>query len=110
MKKVFQISPICMMGTALAIATCTLASVPLFGQGVIQPVQVTNTPNVSVVNNPSVSVSNTPSVNVANTPTVTLEAGASVNVSTPLDGQGNPTPLAVLDAVPALRGRVRNEF
>ena len=85
----------------------TLAAVPLFGQALTQPVQVVNTPNVNVVNTPSVSVtntpsvsvSNTPSVNVANTPTVALEAGAGVNVSSPLDGEGNPTPLAVLDAV-----------
>jgi len=114
-KKVFQFSAICTIGTALAISACTLVSVPLFGQGVIQPVKVVNTPNVNVVNTPSVSVSNTPnvsvtntpnvsiantpSVNVANTPTVTLEAGASVNVTSPLDGEGNPTPLAVLDAI-----------
>jgi hypothetical protein len=84
----------------------TLAAVPLFGQALTQPVQVVNTPNVNVVNTPSVSVSNTPnvsvsntpSVNVANTPTVTLEAGASVNVTSPLDGSGNPSPIAVLDA------------
>lgn len=111
MKKVFQFSAICMIGTALAIAACTLASVPLFGQSppqsVTQPVQVVNTPNVNVANTPSVSVTNTPnvtitntpSVNVANTPNVTLEAGASVAVTSPLDGDGNPTPLAVLDAV-----------
>ena len=77
----------------------TLAAVPLFGQALTQPVQVVNTTNVNVVNTPSVSVSNTPSVNVANTPTVALEAGAGVNVSSPLDGEGNPTPLAVLDAI-----------
>ena len=96
----------CVIAVSL-FSACTLASVPLFGQAVIQPVDVVNTPNVNVVNTPSVSVtntpnvsvSNTPSVNVANTPTVTLEAGASVNVTSPLDGEGNPTPLAVLDAV-----------
>ena len=92
-------------------SACTLASVPLFGQSppqsVTQPVQVVNTPNVNVINTPSVNVSNTPnvtvtntpSVNVANTPTVTLEAGAGVNVTSPLDGEGNPTPLAVLEAI-----------
>ena len=105
----------CVIAVSL-FSACTLASVPLFGQGgVTQPVQVVNTPNVNVVNSPSVSVTNTPSVsvtntpnvsvtntpsvNVANTPAVTLEAGASVNVTSPLDGEGNPTPLAVLDAV-----------
>jgi len=74
--------------------------------GITTPVQVVNTPNVNVANTPSVSVSNTPnvnvtntpSVNVANSPSVTLEAGASVGVTSPLDGQGNPTPIAVLDA------------
>ena len=89
----------CVIAVSL-FSACTLASVPLFGQGgVTQPVQVVNTPNVNVVNTPSVSVSNTPSVNVANTPTVTLEAGAGVSVTSPLDGEGNPAPLAVLDAV-----------
>lgn len=91
---------------------CALATVPLFGQsppsgGVTQPVQVVNTPNVNVANTPSVSVTNTPnvtvtntpSVNVANTPTVALEAGAGVNVTSPLDGEGNPSPIAVLDAI-----------
>ncbi len=99
------------MGTALAISACTLVSVPLFGQSppqsVTQPVQVVNTPNVnvantpsvSVTNTPSVSVSNTPSVNVTNTPSVNLEAGASVAVTNPPDSQGNPTPLATLEAV-----------
>jgi hypothetical protein len=85
-KKVFRFLAICTIGTALAISASTLVSVPLFGQS----------PPQSVV---QPSISNTPSVNVANTPTVTLEAGASVNVSSPLDGEGNPTPLVVLDAV-----------
>src|ERR1700683_5203035 len=110
-KKVLQFSAICMIGTALAMATCTLISVPSFGQSplqsVTQPVVVVNTPNVNVANTPSVSVTNTPnvtitntpSVNDANTPNVTLEAAASVAVTSPLDGEGNPTPLAVLDAV-----------
>lgn len=83
----------CVIAVSL-FSACMLASVPLLGQSpssVVQPVQVVNTPNVNVAN--------TPSVNVANTPTVTLEAGASVNVTNPLDGEGNPSPLAVLDAV-----------
>jgi len=100
----------CVIAVSL-FSACTLATVPLFGQSppqsVIQPVQVVNTPNVNVINSPSVSVTNTPSVsvtntpsvNVANTPTVSLEAGAGVNVTSPLDGEGNPTPLAVLDAI-----------
>ena len=62
-------------------------------------VNVANTPSVSVTNTPSVNVSNTPNVNVANTPTVTLSSGASVAVTSPPDGQGNPTPLATLEAV-----------
>ncbi len=62
-------------------------------------VKVTNTPNVSVTNTPNVNVANTPSVNVANTPTVTFSSGASVNVTNPPDSQGNPTPLATLEAV-----------
>lgn len=105
MKKVLRFLAICTT-TVLATSSITLAQVKP-PQSVIQPVQVVNTPNVnvantpsvSVTNTPSVSVTNTPSVNVANTPTVTLEAGAGVNVTSPLDGEGNPTPLAVLDAV-----------
>ncbi len=62
-------------------------------------VSVSNTPNVNVTNTPSVSVANTPSVNVANSPSVSLEAGASVAVTNPPDSQGNPTPLATLEAV-----------
>lgn len=53
---------------------------------------------VNVGNTPNVTITNTPSVNVANTPAVTLESGASVGVTSPLDGQGNATPIAVLDA------------
>jgi hypothetical protein len=94
---------------ASLVSAWTLASVPLVGQSlssVTQPVQVVNTPNVNVVNTPSVSVTNapnvsvtnTPSVNVANSPTVSLAGGASVNVTNPVDGQSNPTPLAVLEA------------
>ena len=45
------------------------------------------------------NVGNTPDVNVANTPTVTLSPGSSIAVTNPLDGQGNPTPLATLEAV-----------
>jgi len=54
---------------------------------------------VNVGNTPNVNVANTPSVNVANTPTVTLSGGASVNVTSPLDGSGNPIPIATLEAV-----------
>jgi hypothetical protein len=109
-KKVLRFLPTCTISAALAISASLLASVPLLGQSppqsVTQPVVVVNTPNVNVANTPSVSVTNTPNVtvtntpnvNVANTPTVTLEAGAGVSVTSPLDGEGNPTPLAVLDA------------
>jgi len=62
-------------------------------------VSVTNTPSVNVSNTPNVNVGNTPNVNVANTPTVSLSSGTSVNVANALDGQGNPTPLATLEAV-----------
>jgi hypothetical protein len=96
-KKVLRFLAICTT-TILAASAITLAQVKP-PESAIQSVQVVNTPNVNVANTPSVHVTNTPSVNVANTPTVTLEAGASVNVTTPLDGEGNPTPLAVLDAV-----------
>ncbi len=89
----------CVIAVSL-FSACTLASVPLLGQAVTVPVDVVNTPNVNVVNTPNmsvtntpnVSVTNTPSVNVANTPNVTLEAGASVNITSPLDGEGDPTP------------------
>ena len=105
------------------LAACTLVAVPALGQKpsqnvlvvngtgqavptaaqgvttVVGTVNVGNTPNVNVTNTPSVNVANTPSVAVTNTPTVTLAGGASVAVTSPTDGQGNPTPLAVLEAV-----------
>src|SRR5581483_11368559 len=90
-----------------ALAACSLIAVPAFGQAgtkqpasamPVQSVQVVNTPNVNVANTPSVSVTNTPSVDIANTPSVNLASGASVSVTSPLDSQGNPTPLAVLEA------------
>ncbi len=100
-------------------ATCTLVAIPAIAQGKPAPptqnVLVVNgagqpvptaaqgTTNVAgtvnVGNTPNVNVANTPSVNVTNTPTVNLAGGASVNVTNPLDGQSNPTPLAVLDAI-----------
>jgi hypothetical protein len=77
------------------LAVCLLVAIPVVAQKppVPQPIPV------SVQNTPNVNVTNTPSVNVANTPTVTLSGGASVAVTNPLDGQGNPTPLATLEAV-----------
>jgi hypothetical protein len=57
-------------------------------QGVTQPVQVVNTPNVHVTN--------TPSVNVANTPSVTLAGGSSVTVTNPRDSGNDAIPLVVL--------------
>ena len=82
----------------LMIAGCLLlTSILAFGQsgtnsnsqGVTQPVQVVNTPNVHVTN--------TPSVNVANTPTVALAHGASVNVTNPIDSGNSAVPLIVVD-------------
>jgi len=76
--------------------------VPTAPQGtttVTGTVNVGNTPSVNVANIPSVSVANTPSVVVTNSPTVTLAGGASVAVTSQLDGQGNPTPLAALEAI-----------
>lgn len=72
------------------VAVCILVIVPLSAQvpaqtpqSVVTPVQVVNTPNVTV----------------ANTPAVTLQPGASVNVTNPPDNQGNPIPLATLEAI-----------
>jgi hypothetical protein len=89
------------------IAVCILMSVPLVAQGVTQPVKVVNGTGQPVPTAAqgtttvagTVNVSNTPNVNVANTPTVTLSSGASVTVTNPPDSQGNPTPLATLEAV-----------
>jgi hypothetical protein len=67
----------------------------LFGQAVIQPVQVVNTPNVNVVN--------TPSVNVANTPTVALSSCASVAVTNPARRPGKSHALPQLLRKPAAR-------
>jgi hypothetical protein len=89
------------------IAVCILMSVSLFAQAVIQPVKVVNGTGQPVPTAAqgtttvagTVNVGNAPNVNVANTPTVTLSSGASVNVTNPPDSQGNPTPLATLEAV-----------
>jgi hypothetical protein len=89
------------------IAVCILMSVPLVAQAVTQPVTVVNGTGQPVPTAAqgtttvagSVNVANTPDVNVANTPTVTLSSGASVNVTNPPGSQGNPTPLATLEAV-----------
>jgi hypothetical protein len=102
------------MIAASVFAALVLASVQGLAQGVTQPVKVVNTTGqpvptaaqgttnvagtVNIGNTPNVNVANTPSVNVTNTPTVSLAGGASVNVTNPLDGQSNPTPLAVLEA------------
>jgi hypothetical protein len=102
------------MIAASVFAALVLASVQGLAQGVTLPVKVVNTTGqpvptaaqgttsvagtVNVGNTPNVNVANTPSVSVTNTPTVSLASGASVNVVNPLDGQDNPTPLAVLEA------------
>jgi hypothetical protein len=82
-------------------AGCTLICLPALGQKNPSPSQVvvvngTSSP-VPVAAQGTTSVAGT--VNVGNTPTVSLAGGASVNVTNPLDGQSNPTPLAVLDAI-----------
>jgi hypothetical protein len=65
------------------------------GQPVPTAAQGTTTVSgtVNVGNTPNVNVANTPSVNVANTPSVSITGTA--NVTTPLDNQFNPVPLAV---------------
>ena len=94
-------------------AACTLIAVPAIAQS--KPAPGPPPQNVVVVNGAgqpvptaaqgttnvagTVNVGNTPNVNVANTPTVTLSSGASVNVISPLDGSGNPIPIATLEAV-----------
>jgi hypothetical protein len=67
-------------------------------------VSVNNTPNVNITNTPRVDVANTPNVNVANTPTVTLSSNSSLPVTNPPDNQGNPAPLATLEAVQIYNG------
>ena len=92
---------------ACVIAVCILMSVSLAAQSVTQPVKVVNGAGQPVPTAAqgtttvagTVNVGNTPNVNVANTPTVTLSSGASVNVTNPPDSQGNPIPLATLEAV-----------
>ena len=89
------------------IAVCILMSVSLVAQAVTQPVRVVNGTGQPVPTAAqgtttvagTVNVGNAPNVNVANTPTVTLSSGASVNVTNPPDSQGNPIPLATLEAV-----------
>jgi hypothetical protein len=88
-------------------AACILMSASLLAQTVTQPVKVVNgagqpVPTVAQGTTTvagSVNVANTPSVNVANTPTVTLSSGASVSVTNPPGSQGDPAPLATLEAV-----------
>ena len=89
------------------IAVCILMSVSLAAQAVTQPVRVVNGTGQPVPTAAqgtttvagTVNVGNMPSVNVANTPTVTLSSGASVAVTNPPGSQGNPAPLATLEAV-----------
>jgi hypothetical protein len=89
------------------IVVCILMPVSLAAQAVTQPVKVVNGTGQPVPTTAqgtttvagTVNVGNTPSVNVANTPTVILSNGASVNVTNPPDSQGNPIPLATLEAV-----------
>lgn len=100
------------------LATCGVSYLPVFGQkqtpqnlpvvvtnGTGQPVptaaQGTTTVagTVNVGNTPNVNVANTPNVTISGTPTVSLAPGGSTNVTNPLDGQGNPTPLATVEAV-----------
>jgi hypothetical protein len=81
-------------------AALAVASVPAVAQTAAQKPHSGNfSLPVQVVNQPTVNVGNTPSVNVANTPTVTLSGGASVAVANPTDNQGNPIPLATVQAV-----------
>lgn len=78
------------------------APVPTAAQGtttVAGTVNVGNTPNVNVTNTPNVNITNTPSVSLIGSPTVTLAPGASTTVTNTLDGQNNPSPLAVLEAI-----------
>lgn len=88
MKKVLRFLP---MYIATILAGAAIASAQ---------VKPPTTPDqVDVVNTPSVTVANTPSVSVTNSPTVKLSGGTSVVVTNQPDGQGNPTPLATLEAV-----------
>ena len=86
---------------------CALISVSLVAQSVTQPVKVVNGTEQPVPTAAqgtttvagTVNVGNTPNVNVANTPTVTLSSGTSIAVTNPPDSQGNPAPLATLEAI-----------
>ena len=106
-------------------AACMLVAVPAIAQG-RPPAPAPPTQNVVVVNGTrqpvptaaqgttavagTVNVGNTPNVNVTNTPTVSLASGASVNVVNPLDGQNNPTPLAVLEATQSYEDQCGIDF
>jgi hypothetical protein len=74
-------------------------SVSLVAQSVTQPVRVVNGTGQPVPTAAQGTTTVAGTVNVGNTPTVTLESGSSVAVTNPPDGQGNPTPLATLEAV-----------
>lgn len=81
------------------IAVCILMSVSLVAQSVTQPVKVVNGTGQPVPTAAQGTTTVAGTVNVGNTPTVTLSSGASVTVTNPPDSQGNPTPLATLEAV-----------
>ncbi len=81
------------------IAVCILMSVSLVAQAVTQPVKVVNGTGQPVPTAAQGTTTVAGTVNVGNTPTVTLSSGASVGVTNPPDSQGNPTPLATLEAV-----------
>jgi hypothetical protein len=81
------------------IAVCILMSVSLVAQTVTQPVKVVNGTGQPVPTAAQGTTTVAGTVNVGNTPTVTLSSGASVSVTNPPDSQGNPIPLATLEAV-----------
>lgn len=81
------------------VAACTLMSALSLAQSVTQPVKVVNGPGQPVPTAAQGTTTVAGTVNVGNTPTVTLANGTSVAVTNLPDSQGNPTPLATLEAV-----------
>jgi hypothetical protein len=81
------------------IAVCTLMSASSRAQSVTQPVRVVNSTGQPVPTAAQGTTTVAGTVDVGNTPTVTLSSGSSIAVTNLPDGQGNPTPLATLEAV-----------
>jgi len=89
------VSAVAQQKTSAPLPPATQNVLVVNGSGQPVPTAPQGTTNVAG----TVNIGNNPNVIVANTPTVNLAAGSGITVNNPLDGQNNPAPLTVLEAV-----------